>query len=242
MNSRRISHHQRAAVLPGGRLAFTLMEVMLAIAVSAVVLVAISGVFFSALRLRSATLDVLDEALPIDRAMNVIMRDLRNAVPPGEFMAGPLQSGVTINGVSEGEGIQFYTTTGLMNDRAPWGELQKVSYMLRAPSNTVSEGQNLVRIITRNLLPLNTEDTEDQLLIGGVTSLQFFYFDGRNWLDVWNTGSVTNMPYAVRVHVQLAKHKSRDDHPVELVVPMLALGRTNYIEQMEGKEADEDED
>src|SRR5713101_1853807 len=77
--------------------AFTLMELLLAIAVMAIVLVAINGVFFSALRLRNSVSNGLDESVPLEHAIAVMRRDLQNTTPPGGILQGGLQSGV-VNG------------------------------------------------------------------------------------------------------------------------------------------------
>ena len=69
---------------------FTLLEVLLAITVGAVVLVAINGVFFSALRLRERTTRLIESALPVQRALNLVTRDLASLVPPGTTMSGAL--------------------------------------------------------------------------------------------------------------------------------------------------------
>src|SRR5712671_3751317 len=63
--------------------AFTLIEVMLALAVSAIVLAAIGGVFYSAMRLRERTSAMLDESAPLHHALTVLRRDLQGALPPG---------------------------------------------------------------------------------------------------------------------------------------------------------------
>jgi prepilin-type N-terminal cleavage/methylation domain-containing protein len=80
---RRITHH-----------AFTLMEIMLALAVSAIVLVGIGGVFYSAVRLRERTMAMIDESVPLQQAFNFIRHDLQGALPPG----GAPQGGIPLSG------------------------------------------------------------------------------------------------------------------------------------------------
>src|SRR5262245_66678258 len=99
--------------------AFTLMEIMLAVAIFAVVLVAINGVFFSALRLRARTSAALDNSAALEQALVVIRRDLANAVPPGTVLAGSLQSGVVGGTLSQNNGLELFTSTGTLSDNAP---------------------------------------------------------------------------------------------------------------------------
>ena len=56
--------------------AFTLIEMVLAIGVAAIVLVAINAVLFAALRLRDATNGVVDAAAPVDQTVTFLRRDL----------------------------------------------------------------------------------------------------------------------------------------------------------------------
>src|SRR5947209_11721702 len=129
--------------------AFTLIEVLLALTICAIVLVAISAAFTGALRLRERAAANLDRSIPIERAMALLRRDLKNAVPPGGLLEGPLQSGSLEGGVNANDGIQIYTTTGLITPNTPWGEIQKVTYALQASIDSTNSGKDLVRTVTR---------------------------------------------------------------------------------------------
>src|SRR5438128_4659512 len=133
--------------------AFTLMEVMLALGTSAIVLAGIGGVFYSAIRLRERTSAMLDEAAPLHQALGLLRRDLQGALPPGGVMLGDFKSGILSSGMAQGFGLQFYTSTGAINDNAPWGDIQQVTYELREPAQRAgAAGKDLFRSITRNLL------------------------------------------------------------------------------------------
>jgi general secretion pathway protein J len=212
--------------------AFTLMEVMLAMAVFAVVLVAMNGVFFSALRLRARTSAALDETATLEQALTVMRRDLAQAVPPGGVLAGSLQSGVVGGALNQNNGLELFTATGSLSDATPWGDVQKVTYQLQEAANPAgASGKDLVRGVTRNLLSI-TEEPEYQWLLGNVEQLEFAYYDGSTWRDSWDsTAGETNLPAAVRVRVQLAKAGGqgglREREPIELIVPLMAQARTN---------------
>jgi len=212
---------------------FTLIEVLLALAISAIVLV-ISGSFFAgALKIQQRVNSNLDESLPIERALNILQKDLKNAVAPGGMLAGPLQSGSAEGGVDANGGIQSYTTTGLMTPNTPWSEIQKVTYGLQSPSdNTTNNGKDLIRTVTRNLLTTGTEDDDEQYLASGIESLTFSYFDGNNWHDSWDDSTQTNLPAAVRVNVQMAaadQNAVRPD-PIQLLVPLMVQTHTNDLD------------
>src|SRR5438552_3985913 len=149
------------------RCAFTLIEMLLALAVSAVILAAIGGVFFSAMRIRERTTAMLDQSAPLQQAITLLRRDLKGAVPPGGVLAGSLQSGVVSGNLSQNNGIEIYTSTAIINDAAPWGDIQKVSYQLEDPVNgSRSFGKDLIRTVTRNRLSTTAEEAIDHRLMG----------------------------------------------------------------------------
>ncbi len=218
--------------------AFTLIEMLLAIAICAIVLVAINGVFATAVRLRDKTSDAVEEALPVNRAMDTLYRDLKGAVGPGGFLAGDFKCGVTAVGATMGlsgeagsAGLDFYTSTGTISDKAPWGDLQEVFYELKAPSDRNQVGMDLVRCVNRNLLAVTTQTPEIQWLMGKVQTLEFDCYDGFQWRNVWDTSNGdTNLPVAVRVRIQLAAQPGQDARqlqPLEMLVPMISQTRTN---------------
>jgi type II secretion system protein J len=212
---------------------FTLIEVLLALMVCAVVLVIVGSFLAGALQVQEHVNANLDRSMPIERALGVLRKDLKNAVAPGGMLAGPMQSGSEQGGVGATDGVQIYTTTGLITPNAPWGEIQRVTYGLQASGDASdSGGKDLVRTITRNLLTTGTEDDDQQFLASGIESLNFSYFDGNNWLDTWDDTTETNLPVAVRVNVQMAaasQNATRPD-PIQLLVPLMVQVNTNQLD------------
>jgi len=216
---------------------FTLMEVMLALVVSAIVLAGIGGVFYSAIRLRDRTTAMLDESTPLHQALNFLRRDLQGARPSGGLyaLAGDFKSEQLSGGIGQNFRLQFFTSTGIINDDAPWGELQEVTYELRDPLTTTSgSGRELFRSVYRNLLASGIQEPKEQFLLGNVQSLEFSCYDGYDWHESWDTSmGNTNLPTAVRVRIQFATDAnvdSRGQQPFEMVVPLVTQSRTNQIQ------------
>lgn len=210
--------------------AFTLLEMILAIGVAAIVLGVVSTTFFAALHLRDATADAVDAAAPVDQALAILRRDLQCAVTPkpGGILSGDFKTGsVTSTGISTPVAAEMFTATGTISESEPWGDIQRVTYELKDAANGGSSGRDLYRSVTRNILATGAPDVADQWLMGGVASVQFSCYDGSQWLDAWDTTDTasanTNLPVAVRVHIELAKGKA----PVEILVPVDSLTRTN---------------
>jgi type II secretion system protein J len=225
----------RISNFPSG---FTLIELILAVGVMAVLVIAMNSVFFSAVRLRENTHRAVDEALPIERALTVVRRDLQGLVPPGGMLSGDFKvGGVTSLGLSLPVDIELHTTTGALLENEPWGEVQKVTYALRLPDDRSLPGRNLIRSVTRNLLSSVVPEPEDQWMLGGVESLEFYCFDGSQWRNYWDTSVTdTNLPSAVRVRLQLSKNNGGLAEPaIEIVVPIAAQSRTNQTSTTTGR-------
>lgn len=83
----------RGADLCAGGGAFTLIELLLATAIFAVVLLAIQTVFFAGLTLRNRATAALDDSLPVHQALAILRKDLQNTVTPGSVLAGDFRLG-----------------------------------------------------------------------------------------------------------------------------------------------------
>src|SRR5512136_184369 len=81
---------------------FTLIEMLLAVAICAIVLLAVNGVFATAVRLRDRTSEAVEEARPVNRALDTLYRDLKATVGPGGFLAGDFKCGVQAVGATMG--------------------------------------------------------------------------------------------------------------------------------------------
>jgi type II secretion system protein J len=218
---------------------FTLMEMILALAVSSIVLAGIGGVFFSAIRLRERTVALVDETVPLQQALTYLRRDLRGALPREGTMAGYFKCGALTSGQGQSLGLQFSTTTGVIRDDSPWADVQEVTYELREPTmRTPGMGKDLIRSVSRNLLSTTTLDYNDQILLGNVESLEVSCFDGLDWRDLWDTSlTETNIPAAVRVRIQMVADANldiRNRQPYEMIIPLVTQPRTNQVEQTTG--------
>ncbi len=217
--------------------AFTLLEVLIAVVIFAIVLVAIHGVLYGAIRLRNTTAASMDEALPIQQALAIIKRDLANIVPPGGALSGMLQSNPTVGLMNGQASPEFFTASGVINETSPWAEVQKISYLLVDSTNQIG-GKDLVRTVTRNLLPSLQEEPAFQWLMSGVEELAFAYYDGTQWADAWDsTAEETPLPQAIKLQIVLATQQNVPARlraaPIELVVPIYVQAQTNQSGQAE---------
>jgi general secretion pathway protein J len=222
--------------------AFTLLELLIAVAIFAIVLTAINGVLYGAMRLRSKTARTIEEALPIQQTVAILKRDLQGIVAPGGILTGPLQSGAATGGMLPQGATTLYTCTGALDPTLPWGDVQKVAYYLKNPDDPLhAAGQDLVRAVSRNLLAPTQQEWVEQWLMSGVERLQLAFYDGNTWRDSWDsttpnltTGQTNNLPTAIKVQIDLAANygESQTKAPVQLVVPLVAQARTNRTQTL----------
>lgn len=222
---------------------FTLIEVILAIGIFAIVMVSINTAFFAALRLRQRTSEALEQSLPLTQGLALMRRDLQNAVQPGGALTGNFRGGAATLGASaaanlnssapgakgapsvleanQAAGLDFFTSTGKLSDEVPWGDIQQVNYQLVQPEDPSKPGMRLVRSVARNLLATASETAPARHLADNVEALEFLFFDGLQWRDQWDTSAGdTALPMAVRVRVHLVPPETSTvrQEPLEMLV------------------------
>jgi type II secretion system protein J len=221
--------------------AFTLIELLLAVSIMSIILVAINGMFFTALHLRNTAVNAIEASLPVEQALDVIQHDLANIIcstnTNSVFMA-PLITANPTNAQPNQVGPDFYTSGGELDGMTPWGCMQKVDYVLAAPTNGYrGPGRDLIRAVTRNLLPMSQPSLPDEkhTLLSGVQSLSFLYYDGTQWDQNWDTTQQTNLPVAIKVQIFMAQTPGASvrNQPLELVVPVDVLLNTNTVNSLQ---------
>jgi len=214
-----------------GNRGFTLMELLIATMIAAVVLAAMNTAFYAALRLRSSTSSAVENSIPLNHVVSILKADLRGILVTGGSMAGAVESPGTESLNNQPTLLDIYTTTGVIHDDLPWGVVQKVSYLLKNSTGVSSPvGQDLIRAVTRNLLTPTQPDLSEQSILSGVSLLQFSFYDGTNWQTTWDsTNSVTPIPQAIKVEIDFAKSNSGGQGrlPIEIVVPVDTQEITN---------------
>jgi type II secretion system protein J len=213
-----------------GAAAFTLIELLIAVGISAAILVVVNGVFFSALRLRNGVTAAASQTLPVDTAVAIMKRDLISIVPVG-VLAGPMGTDATGVGMTASPSLEIFTSDGVLTADQPWGDVQKIDYSLQTSTDRNSGGRDLLRGVTRNLLPsANNVAPDQQTLLTDVQNLTFSYYDGTNWNDTWST-TLSNIPVAIKVTIDFAT--SRNDTQikpsVQFLVPIVTFATTNAI-------------
>ena len=235
--------HNRAHARSG----FTLLELIIAMAVGAVVLLVIQTTFFGALRLHNTTHQRIETDLVMQRALGIIRRDFAGLMLPTAsttttMLAGQFQTeSFSSFGENHGERVtpDMATTSGRIDAYNPFSEVQRVALYL-APGTSAEGGngntKNLVRVVTRNLLPVQeTDEGEEQVLLEGVLSATASYYDGVAWTDTWDSEATSTLPRAIKLSIVMAPAggSTTTPQPIDLVVPVWVRTTTSEREDQE---------
>jgi type II secretion system protein J len=213
------------------RRGFTLLELLIATAVGAVVLIVIQTTFFGALRLHNTTHDRIEEDRVVQRTLGIVRRDFAGIMLPGGTLAGELQtenvSSLTTGNYGERITPDIFTNSGKIDGWTPFSDVQMVAYYL-APSTDGSSDKDLVRVVTRNLLPVQQADAEDVALLHGVVSAAVSFYDGTGWTETWDSSATSTLPTAMKFTLVMApKGAGEPAAPHELIVPIVATTTTS---------------
>jgi type II secretion system protein J len=216
---------------------FTLLELLAATLMFAIVIGALYSVSHGALKMREKAYTTFEEELPNRYMTSLMGRDLAGTVIPVGVLAGPMMAEKAEEGDRRADRLEIYTSTGVIDDDDPWGDIQKVGYSLMDTENAAEgDGKDLVRAVTRNLLYELEEDIEQQHLITGVRSLEFACYDGEIWQDSWDSTARENaLPLAIRVLITFVEAGPGEQKkaPLEIYVPIVAKAPSTTQEESE---------
>ncbi len=239
-----VVRERRPASSASGTSGFTLLEVMIASMIFALLAASMYSVFYGALKLREKTYEAVEAGLPKDYIVSLIKRDMTSIMAPVGLLAGAMIGEIEEEDSFRRDTLEFYTASGVVNDYDPWGDIQKVEYYLtdietssgtdggsdldnlrdRTTSYGATTGSDLVRVVTRNLLASTVEEPEEVRLFSDVESLEFSYYDGEYWQDSWDSTVEDNeCPEAVLMRIDFFED---DDgirpQPIELMCEIVS--------------------
>lgn len=215
---------------------FTLIEILIATTLFAVVVGALYSVFYGAMRLRERAYQKFEKAVPKSYALERIKMDLSNATPPGGILAGDMISQKTEKGNQRSDTLEFYSSAGIIEQNYPWGDVMKIMYYLGQPLYQDTRGYDLIRATTRNLLTTDEDTPDEYHMLSGVESLEFSFYDksSATWLDSWDSTANENLlPTAIRVRLTFSTPDNKNirnvkdieevQPPAELIVPIITV-------------------
>ena len=185
--------------------AFTMLELLVAMALMVVIASCLYTALYTAFRAKRSALSAVEPTSSAINAIELIKQDTYGVLPPGGILAGAFigNDSLGVNGV-DADSLEFYTTHIYSENDHPVGGLGKIELVLEEDTDYDRENYRLVRRIKTNLLSPRAIDPEEQVLCRNVKSLNLRYFNGDNWLDEWDsTADANSLPLAMEIDIQV---------------------------------------
>ena len=213
---------------------FTLLEVIIAIAMAAVLaasLYASLAIAFDARdQVRQQTLAPAEAAF----ALGVLGDDFQSIPVPGEGLAGPFVGLSSGDSYVPADSVDFYVcATDRLTGYAGFRRL----------SITLVDGE-IVRTEASNLLSNGEVEPDSQdVLLTGVAALAFRYFDGYTWLPDWDSSINGYLPYAIEITIILESEApgGGDAYTASKIIPIPCGGVAPIFVAEEEPQAEADE-
>ncbi|MBY6187852.1 type II secretion system minor pseudopilin GspJ [Marinobacter hydrocarbonoclasticus] len=176
---------------------FTLLEMLLAIAIFAVIGVASATILQQVTKVDGVSKDAQEDLKSLQLAMSLMERDFGQMIPRTSRTNNPETEGQLFEVAeslyeSASEGIRFYRLGWLNPDgRLPRGSVQQVVYRI--------QDETLQRLYTLYPDPVEGEEAQELDLLKGVISLKFSFYIEDKWQ---NQVDGTVFPKAVAVEME----------------------------------------
>ncbi len=189
---------------------FTLLEVILAITVTAVVSAALFTSLSGSFKTRRSAEDHLSGRESARAVIAALRTDLQCVPPAGGRIGGVFvgEDETGRNGVDT-DALTFVTANPNLKSDQDFADLRQVELRL-LDSSEDPDHYVLARLVTGNLLATETQQPAMQVLARRVVSMDLRFFDGGAWIDEWDSVDRDNeIPAAVQVVLVTAPELSR---------------------------------
>lgn len=168
---------------------FTLLEMMIAIAILAVLFSMVYSAINSAVNARAANQEASERLVNIHRGLSIIEQDAQNIIArfsqfPNELWSASLEYFNT----QEGEVLSFSRHGWPITLNQNASDLARVSYDLQVEERQTGKTTTykLYRVYWRNIDSLTKEPTRRRVILRGIKSVQFKFLDENlNWVQTW---------------------------------------------------------
>jgi prepilin-type N-terminal cleavage/methylation domain-containing protein len=228
-NIRKLTAARGVASPRRGAPAFTLLELLVALTMTAIIAGSLYSGLRTAFRARTSAETAVEPVRTAGLTLGLLRADIESALPARGVLAGPF---VGVDGTGEAgqpaDALEFFTLgdpgEGVMAARGQGaaggggvsmtgvqptgaGEARKVQIcVVPSPAAGGKSEQVLVRRVTTNLLSNVTPEPYEEVLCRGVRAVNVRYFDGLIWQDNWDSTQYdNNIPSAVEVTIELER-------------------------------------
>jgi prepilin-type N-terminal cleavage/methylation domain-containing protein len=201
---------------------FTLIEVILAMVISAILLAGVVTAFRQSLTLREQSFRVAETQTRLRVAETALRTALQNVALPSDLLGGTFVGTKEENGDQRLDSLSLNVLSSALDSRC-LGDILNLEFVLEEDEDTGK--YRLLKNVTRNLLSLEEEEPEETELLNDIYGMEITYYNGTDWTDSWDSSTVDNaLPEAVLVHISFQPEDSDETNPqapLELLVPIV---------------------
>lgn len=185
---------------------FTLLEVLMAIALTMVVTAALYQSLYIGVRASRNAVAAIQPARSAALTIELLGQDFDAAMQPKGVFAGAFQGSDGSASTPTAAALTFYSAANLPRDGEVGGDVHKVELYLNTPPNDTAPA--LYRRITANLLASQQPIVHEQVLCRHVKSLALSYYDGTAWQPLWDSTTKSNvLPGAVQIALEFESER-----------------------------------
>jgi len=189
--------------------AFTLLEMVVAMALMSVLAASLYASLYIGFRARESAVAALEPVRTAELALELLGEDLESALPPTGILAGEFvgQDEKNDSGL-DADTLRFHSSAHDPEQAERACDIRKIEIAFTSlPDGTE---RVLVRRITTNLLAPETVEPKEEILCRRVLSFNSRYFDGSDWQENWDSSSQGNvLPLAVEVTLEVERPTRR---------------------------------
>lgn len=198
---------------------FTLLELVLAMAVLSVLALTLSASLHIAFKARNSAQAAVEMPRTAGIALDLLGRDLGNALPPTGLLAGPF---LGMSGLDAGDGenlLEFYCLANEAYATDPKaGGIGKVDLVLLGQADGTKA---LVRRLTRNLLSPQAVEPQEEILCRRVKSVALRYDLDGQWQETWDSTTLGDvLPRAVEITVEIDAEDGKSSYRAMRIVSL----------------------
>lgn len=190
---------------------FTLLELVLAMTVTAVVSAALFTSLSGSFKTRKSAEDHLAGRAMARNVIATLRKDWQCIPPAGGRVSGVF-IGEDLSGMnsSDADTLTYVTANPDLTSEQDFADLRQIELRLLT-SNDDPDHYVLARLVTGNLLATTTQSPAVQIIARRVVSMNLQYYDGGEWLDEWDSTDRDNeIPLAIEIVLVTAPELSRE--------------------------------
>ncbi len=194
------------------RQAFTLLELLVAMTIMAVITASLYSTLRIAFRVKDTVQQLVAPRARVNAIFDIIRSDLICVAGPGTELAGSFLG--ESEAYNNNDTLVFYSSNYTPVDNEIACDMYRVKYALEKYEPW--QGYALVKYIATNVFSDSDQFAREEILCRGIYSLKFEYYDGLSWLNSWDSeANQPALPLMVRMIIETSENNSIEDTGIE---------------------------